>query len=201
MAITKQELPTFYNWLEKSSSILELGNQEFHTDTGFPNRSVKSYCENLGKIHISIDITGWDRSIPLDLTRDDLPELGLFDFITNYGTTEHINENQYNVFKNIHNWCKVGGVMLHSVPWVGNWPNHCNIYYTFEFFSKLTELNNYKIIELRPEYFNDNGNLIVAILEKQDNRLFTEDVLTFQEFIVKVEDVVKVEEYWKRYLK
>lgn len=45
-----------------------------------------------------------------------------FDVITNYGTIEHIND-QYHAFKNVHDMCKSGGIMIHNFPPQGHWQN------------------------------------------------------------------------------
>ena len=66
--------------------------------------------------------------------------------VTNYGTTEHINNGQYEVFQNIHNLTKVGGVMIHAIPLVGYWKNHCNYHYTSDFSKVLAEINGYDVV-------------------------------------------------------
>ncbi|MFX1501567.1 MAG: hypothetical protein ACFFDH_11445 [Promethearchaeota archaeon] len=98
--------------------------------------------------HVSLDLNGLYGSLIVDLC---LPVhesfFNRFHLITNYGTTEHVN-NQYQVFKNIHDMCKVKGVMIHVLPIPDNWPNHCRYYYPRNFFDELAKLCNYEIIKI-----------------------------------------------------
>ena len=70
---------------------------------------------------------------------------GPFNIITNFGTSEHV-EGQYWCFRNIHEFCEVGGIIYHKVPRVGSWKNHCPYYYDTEFFEKLASLSGYEIV-------------------------------------------------------
>jgi hypothetical protein len=154
----------------------ELGNQEFY---GIP---AKKMYESKGVIHTSIDINGQDGAIPLNLDNPIPKNLeNKFDVVTNYGTTEHIN-NQYEVFKNIHLMCKQNGLMIHGVPLIGNWPNHCRYYYSKLFFEQLLHYCNYLYVSieiLTTDYYKSPNNLVVAVLVKKENNLFISD-LDFQ---------------------
>jgi len=99
-------------------------------------RPAKNVYKSLGVNHTSIDINGLHGSLPIDLDNPVPSELlDKFDVVTNYGTIEHVN-NQYQVWKNVHDMCKVGGIMIHGLPMEGTWYNHCRYYYSL----KLTEV-------------------------------------------------------------
>ncbi|MBN1688407.1 MAG: hypothetical protein JW893_04845 [Candidatus Omnitrophica bacterium] len=74
--------------------------------------------------------------------------------MTNFGTTEHVGpfSAQYICFRNIHDWTKVGSLMIHLVPdavelkETAVWKSHGNDYYTQEFFENLAEKNGCKIL-------------------------------------------------------
>lgn len=124
----------------------ELGNQLMIDDDDVVTGSAKDVYISLGVDHISIDINGKDGSFPVDL---DLPLpfilLDQFDVVTNYGTIEHVN-NQYQVFKNTHDMCRKGGIMIHILPLVGTYPGHCQYYYSEEFMIGLARVCGYTLI-------------------------------------------------------
>ena len=148
------------------SSVCDLGNQR-----GWPTLNLdmpvtrkgyilRDYYKSLRDVafHVSIDLNGKDGALPLDLTKDiNINKIGgPFTVVTNFGTSEHV-PGQYGCFKNIHELTKVGGIMYHVVPRVGNWDGkncglkkaHCPYYYDTDFFNLLAERNGYKIIENR----------------------------------------------------
>ena len=178
MAISQISFSDFKQYVQKSSSILELGNQTFVNEcilkfktelNEFNNLTpVKKYVESLGKTHVSIDITGLDGSLPFDLNNEKISDIGVFDLVTNFGTTEHIEPNQYEPFLHIHNLCKIGGIMLHEVPVKGGWDGHCKFYYDDNFFIELANENNYEILEIKKNNY-DVGDLIFVALQKKNN--------------------------------
>jgi len=107
-------------------SVCELGNQTYKGTEFQANllggKSVNStdqfYAEFGFDSYIAIDVNSKLNAIPMDLNyilkdRNDYHEQ--FDMVTNNGTGEHIF-NQASVFENIHNLTKVGGWMLHVLP-------------------------------------------------------------------------------------
>ena len=101
--------------------------------------------------YVSLDLDGMDNALKYDLNVDlksnyDFTET--FNLVTNFGTTEHCFE-QGTVFKNIHELCKIGGYMLHTVPSQG-WHNHSFYRYDTNFFEDIAEANSYKLIYLAP---------------------------------------------------
>jgi hypothetical protein len=206
MAISQLSFQSFKKYLEKSNSVLELGNQTFVRECinefsselmGFTNLTpVKRYVESLNKKHVSIDITGLDNSLPYDLNTLGLPYLGEFDLVTNFGTTEHIEPNQYEPFKNIHEFCKTNGVMIHEVPAVGGWNGHCKFYYDENFFIQLAHENNYEIIELKRNTY-EVGDLLFAALRKTVND-FKSSKSSLESRIHISNTEINIPEYWKK---
>jgi len=64
-----------------------------------------------------------------------------FDVVTNFGTSEHVF-NQQAVFENIHNLCKKDGIMIHSVP-SQMYLSHGLFNYQPDFFHYLALANDY----------------------------------------------------------
>jgi hypothetical protein len=97
----------------------------------------------LGFTYAAIDIDGSPGSIPLDLNYDEVPkaQVGRFDLVTNFGTTEHV-ANQLNAFKIVHDLTAVGGVMIHNLPGQGFF-NHGLVNYNPKYFWKLAASNDY----------------------------------------------------------
>ena len=168
-----QEVGMRYNKI----SICELGNQlTFKKETG------KKYYQNKGvKKHISIDLNSKDGALPLDL---DFPLpfslLKGFDLVTDYGTIEHVN-NQFQVFKNVHDICKKQGLMIHIIPSIGSAKGHGRYYYSEEFMNELGKACGYKIIKV-DRYTEDQSEkvpnpLILGIfLKEKDNEFISENV-------------------------
>lgn len=66
----------------------------------------------------SIDLTDPRADYALDLNLPLPPDVGSYDVVTNFGTTEHVF-NIGQAFANIHKLLKVGGVQLHAIPSYG----------------------------------------------------------------------------------
>lgn len=95
----------------------------------------------------SIDMNGTEHALQHDLNLPfSRPEWGLFDIVINTGTAEHVF-NQYQVFKTIHDVCKVGGLMVHDAPWRG-WSNHGFYCYQPCFWDDLAKANGYEVLKI-----------------------------------------------------
>jgi hypothetical protein len=130
--------------------LCELGNQWIY-EHGKPVRPAKLDYQAQGVQHTSIDINGRDGALKLNLENPIPSKLkGEFDVVTNYGTTEHIN-NQSAAFQNIDALCAVEGVMIHVLPLAikGNYQNHCRYHYTALFPVQLAELARYELVDSR----------------------------------------------------
>ena len=149
----------------------EYGNQDYE------NKPAKENYENNGVNHTSIDLNGKHGSLPLDLGSPITVFDDKFDVITNYGTSEHIN-NQYYAFKNMHDMCKINGLMIHVVPAINNWKDHCRYYYSVDFFEELAKKCNYKIIDLKilnEDYAVYPKNLVIAVYIKEVSGAFIQE--------------------------
>ena len=124
--------------------ICELGDQRMKWH---PLLTGKKYLIEKGVAeHISIDWNGRNGALKRNLAQPINEWKNYFDMVTNYGTTEHVNGGQYESFENIHNFTKVGGVMVHSIPLVGYWQTHCKYHYESDFFDMLATLNKYECV-------------------------------------------------------
>ena len=128
----------------KDVKMCELGNQ--HCDIPNENKIGKYLMLDRGvSEHVTIDINGEDGAERYDMEKPLSKWNKYFDIVTNYGSTEHMEE-QFQVFKNIHNMVKSGGAVVHVVPNIGDWPCHCPVYYDLNFFQQLAILNQYETI-------------------------------------------------------
>ncbi|MCS6812184.1 MAG: class I SAM-dependent methyltransferase [Cyanobacteria bacterium] len=100
----------------------------------------------MGLDYLCIDIDGQFGAIPLDLNFEDVPpsHLGRYDFVTNFGTTEHV-ANQLNCFKVMHDLTSVGGYMYHELPCQGML-NHGLVNYNPKMFWMLCKSNFYDYV-------------------------------------------------------
>ena len=104
-------------------SVCELGNQtarnwemvnKYHSEITQYSTPQEFYSQ-LGIIeYTSIDINSYNGSIIADLNKEHEWDVQ-YDVVTNNGTSEHVF-NQHAVFLNMRRLCKVGGVMIHSLP-------------------------------------------------------------------------------------
>ena len=126
------------------------------------------YFKDLGAEEVvMIDLNGKDGALSLDLQKP-LPEsLGQFDIIINAGTSEHVAK-QNECFQNVHDICKVDGLMFHMVPYVGSWPNHGLYYYDEAFFQELANKYHYSIVDMYIDsYVGFKNKLIFVCFRKE----------------------------------
>jgi len=156
--------------------------------------STSDFILNLGfKKYLSVDVNGAYDSLSYDLNEvieEKYNYKKTYDLVINNGTGEHVF-NQYSLFKNMHNFCSVGGVMLHILPFI-DWINHG--FYSFHpiIFGDMASSNNYKIkkmsfanrdggeLLINKEYLNnvyeqikprDNNSFFYKIIEHAKNNL------------------------------
>lgn len=148
----------------------------------------KEYFTSLGVEHISIDLSGNHRSLVIDLSntilRSDL--LHKFNVVTNMGTSEHVL-NQYECFKNIHNLCKLRGLMIHAVPVNYFWREHGLFQYPMQFFEGLANYCHYRIYrkEIKRWGNKKDRDFVCCALVKSEERDFV-DTETFSNLPIKV---------------
>lgn len=140
--------------------IAELGNQFFRESVLGAEVPAKKVFEALGATHTSFDINGKNGAVALDLSRP-LPgdqQRGAYDLVTNFGTSEHVADSQYQCWRNIHDLCAPGGLMLHAIPEVGSWPRHGMWHYTLPRVLAVAAAARYKLrITHVHEYTHTDG--------------------------------------------
>ena len=145
-------------------SMLELGDQVMRGRVKPQEKTGKEYFENKGMEHISIDMNGKHGALSHDLSKPIINPnwVNHFDIITNLGTTEHVEpqSGQYDCFRNIHNFLKVSGIVVHILPDIetrkanGVIRKHANNYYKESFFSMLEGGEACKLIDLTRKGYN-----------------------------------------------
>jgi len=194
MGITTDSLKRLQNFgsLEKGKKILVCGCQNIY-DNSFDGVTygmiAQDYFNNQGIKATTIDITGCNGAYVIDLREEGIlkqfTEEGLFDVIANHGTFEHIDGKKgfYNAYRNIHNVCSHGGIMIHETPKTGHWIGHGQHYLTDEFYLGLAEKMGYKILDLceHPAMGNTtDGVLVNCVLQKIETT--AKDFISFEEF-------------------
>jgi tetratricopeptide (TPR) repeat protein len=156
--------------LPRGGRILDVGAQEmfcagqeqaiarFMEDLGVPTAGVDltalstgyagALLEKVGFRYLSLDVYAAPSSVLFDLNNDELPASmeNAFDLVMNHGTTEHVMDQRH-CFDVIHRCTRVGGVMLHSLPFQGYF-DHGFFAYTGRFFHTLARFNDYQAIEI-----------------------------------------------------
>lgn len=143
----------------------ELGNQEFKLRLRkTKGRVAKKYFSKVGVDHTSIDLNGHDGALQVDLSMPINISFEPFDIITNFGTTEHV-ENQYECFKNIHYLTREGGLMFHAVPHARSWPvNHGFFRYPLKSFHMMSKLAGYRVVLSKTiNYNNHRGRKLACV--------------------------------------
>jgi SAM-dependent methyltransferase len=184
---------TVFSWSEKTVTgtfgslsmlrVCEFGDQCFIAmdDQGLNGTACRHYYEKAGvELYLAFDLSGRNGSFKIDLCKnhDFIPQ---FDIVTNYGTMEHVND-QYHAFRNMHDLCVKGGVMLHGFPIIGHWPNHGRYYYSLPFVYELARCAKYHVIAVAqaPCYGHDSDrsdrDLILAALQKQEDKFISIEV-------------------------
>lgn len=172
-----------HNLLKSGNSMLELGCQNLY-DSQHYMQVARPYFEGLGMKVVSIDLEGCQGAEVEDLTKPF--DRGQFDLVTDFGTTEHVAPSGlWQARKNVHQACKVGGVMVHENPKTGNWAGHGNHYMTEQFYIDLATFHQYEILNLgeHPAMGNAvDGWNIYCVMRKMAELPFVE-----QEFFDKFE--------------
>jgi hypothetical protein len=145
----------------KDSAVVDLGNQRLKNKRARGDiykrlgisaspESTKDFYLSLGfKKYLAIDVNTDKDAMAMDLNVDISQHYNFtekFDVVTNNGTGEHVF-NQFAFFSNMHNLCKVGGYMIHALPFY-RWVDHG--FYNFQpnLFPCLALQNNYKLHQL-----------------------------------------------------
>jgi len=153
--ITSEEdrvLPPVLRYLEKSGKPYDLPAIERLAALSVEEQKpcTAAFFKALGfASYDAIDVNSRYGSLIMDLNVDLRERYGFdrtFDLVTNNGTGEHIF-NQYQVFRNMHNLTRAGGVMLFVLPF-HNWMNHGFFNFNPILFGDLAAANGYRILRL-----------------------------------------------------
>lgn len=147
--------------------MLELGNKRNSGGT------YKAAFTAAGIDHTSVDWNGLDGALPLDLTKPQWEQLGQFDVVTNFGTTEHV-EDQDAVWENIHRCTRQGGLLICMTPYPGDWTWHGDWYPTEDFYRQFAAWNGYTIERLYIGREAPRRNWYVRMVRYGDVEAYTE---------------------------
>lgn len=125
---------------------IDLGSQRYTSQTIYPVDSVREfYIRNGFKEYLSYDVNDAEFNVRRDLN-EVMQSPRQASLVTNIGTGEHIFD-QCSVFTNMHNLCKVGGVMFFHLPFTP-WLNHGFYNYNPILFPALAYANKYDVLML-----------------------------------------------------
>jgi len=156
--------------LEGVGEVIELGSQDFWcpqknlvtalfkafgrtvedpsllTTTNANQKPARLLYEGIGIKYNCVDVDGRFGTVVMDLNFDPVPseQKSKYGLVTNHGTSEHIL-NQYNVFKAMHEFARVGGVFIHAVPFTVHL-EHGFFNYQPNFFEALARYNSYETL-------------------------------------------------------
>lgn len=179
----------------KEIRMLELGCQNIYDDSfkySAYGMIAKHWFANYDKInHKSWDILGCQLAEKVDLRIPiDVSITGKFDVITDFGTTEHIDNTEiggfYEAQKNIHNLCEIGGIIIHENPKTGHWIGHgCN-YVTQEFYLSLIKDMEYELLELSEHFAMGNTidgcNINCVFRKVKEKEFITKEIFNTYDF-------------------
>ncbi len=153
---------TYVDGKDFLKEVFELFGKSASFDEYFSGMLAQRFYKDLDFDYHAIDLDTYnnlDYVTKLDLNLDCCPEnkRGQYDLVINNGTTEHLI-NQSNAFNVMHDLCKVGGVMLSTVPCFDI--NHGFFNYSPIFFKQLAKSNGYEIISVHLQYVKQNDNLM-----------------------------------------
>ena len=137
-------------------SVLELGAQNlYHSE--YPQQPYADiFYRKLGfDSYNCIDLSGENYALKINLATAYKYQPEEHDLVTDFGTSEHIENKSkfywlsiWNCWRIKHEALMVGGIMINENPKTGNWKGHGYNYYTQEFYTQLSKEMNYEILEL-----------------------------------------------------
>lgn len=159
MGITAHDVELLDKVIEqfKPANVIELGAQNLYNQPKLPAPYADEYYEQKGIRYHCIDLNGENNASPIDLSKPYYSGAndGVFDLVTDFGTSEHVGNNgahdieaYYNCWKTKYDLLKVGGVMINENPKAGNWPGHGFNYVDIDFYLRLGGFLGYDIIKL-----------------------------------------------------
>ena len=134
------------------------------------------YMENGAASYTSVDWNGEDGALSLDVRTPLIEQCPImrtqYDLVTNFGFSEHVEgiQGQKALFKNIHELCAVGGVMIHMAPLVDHWVGHPGMVYSYteRFLWMLGLHNDYYILSAGIDQTQGDGRHMVYAVYRKD---------------------------------
>ena len=140
----------------------------------------KSFYSFIGVEYKALDTDGWyGPTFGFNFDRIEPSDLGAYCLTVNCGTTEHLI-NQRNAFSVAHDLTRVGGLMIHAVPFLG-FIDHGFFNYNPNFFSALARCNSYEVLGLWVCPLGSatlfpwaNGAILKHLKASQDSELYVD---------------------------
>lgn len=157
----------------KPKNVCELGAQNLYNTPNLPAPYADKYYVSKGIEYTSIDLNKENNCLVHDLSKPLPDELNnKFDLVTNFGTSEHVTD-LYECYKNIHNLCKLNGIIISENPKTGNWPGHGFHYLDSNFYRQLADVCGYEILELGEHpamgNYTDGWNIYCIYIKKKES--------------------------------
>ena len=178
MGITSTSLDRINRYIKPNDNLLIIGCQNIYSAENY-GEIAQDYFRQRGYSVKSLDVYECNGADVMDL-RDDLKFEPTYDLVLQHGTVEHVDGSLYWAFRNMHEACKVGEVMIHENPKTGNWPGHGQHYFTEQFYHELAEDCGYDILEITTEAAmgntNDGWNVCCVLKKWNDDPFISEHV-------------------------
>ena len=154
----------------------------------------KDYYTNLGYNHTSFDLNGADGSVVVDLSVRNSKHDNSFDIVTDHGTIEHVSmlKGQYEAFRNIFNWLRIGGTAGHCIPMANkehrtiidkDWPAHGYFGYSSDFWNALISGCGYESVKVgHVRNMADDPDRVMYYSAAAYKKLSSSKFVTFEEF-------------------
>ena len=157
-------------------AVAELGNIRVYPDVFGHTFPSKEMWQRFGASHVSFDLNGREGALKLDLGHPLPPKYtDAHDLVTNFGCAEHVETSQYWCWRNVHNLCKPGGLMVHSVPEEGSWDIHCKIRFTQQWLAQFGDACGYECL-LADRWENPRFHQVRAIFRKTEKGFPSQEV-------------------------
>jgi len=189
MGVTRKVFKICEKYFKMTDKIAELGAQYICGDEW--GEWAPPYFKN---VFSGLDITSFDYNgeknncVQINLSNP-MPEIyhNQFDLVTNFGTTEHV-QNQYVCWQNVFNILKKEGTLINEIPKKGkeNWPGHSKYYYDEDTFKALSQ--DFEIIEMKDIFHEGEGDNIYCVMKKIHSDTFRTTEKQLLESIEIVED-------------
>lgn len=200
MGYTSFEITLVGNYIRRGDSIIEFGSQTNYTTAEQAKPPfISEWFESMGVDYTCIDLAGDNNAIKINWSYP-FKFAKQFNVVTDMGSGEHSCQCEqyetvafheghinsvypkgdmdaqrgfYECWKNKHNLCKIGGLIISVNPKSGHWPSHGFSYTTENFYNGLTLLSDYTNVELGEHAACGNfidGYNIYSVLKKWSDK-------------------------------